>query len=196
VVGLVTFVATLAMAPQLANGILLGAGLAIILFLVRTMQPRTDILGQRPDGSLAGVSTNDLEPIGKNFIVVRFDGSLNFVNASRFEDVLLEARAKNPQARAVLVDGGGINDVDVTGEERLRDVIATFRDNGVELYFSSLKTQVYETLQRGKLFSLLDEKHFLRTKRTALEFMEKTFDSGNELKPAAPAVGPSTPVLG
>jgi len=195
-VGLVTFVATLAMAPQLANGILLGAGLAIILFLVRTMQPRTDILGQRPDGSLAGVSTNDLEPIGKNFIVVRFDGSLNFVNASRFEDVLLEARAKNPQARAVLVDGGGINDVDVTGEERLRDVIATFRDNGVELYFSSLKTQVYETLQRGKLFSLLDEKHFLRTKRTALEFMEKTFDSGNELRPAAPAVGPRTPVLG
>jgi sulfate permease, SulP family len=29
VVGIVTFVATLAMAPQLANGILLGAGLAI-----------------------------------------------------------------------------------------------------------------------------------------------------------------------
>ncbi|MBK1617298.1 sodium-independent anion transporter [Lamprobacter modestohalophilus] len=195
-VGLITFIATLAMAPQLANGILLGAGLAIVLFLVRTMQPRTDILGRRPDGSLAGVSTNEVEPLGNRFIVVRFDGSLNFVNASRFEDVLLEARAKNPQARAVLIDGSGINDIDVTGEERLRDVIETFRDNGVELYFSSLKSQVYETLRRGKLFNLLDETHFMRTKRTAIDFMKETFDTGEAPRPAPPAVGPSTPVLG
>jgi MFS superfamily sulfate permease-like transporter len=139
---------------------------------------------------------NDVEPIGRNYIVVRFDGSLNFVNASRFEDVLLEARAKNPQARAVLVDGSSINDVDVTGEERLRDVIATFRDNGVEIYFTSLKAQVYDTLRRGKMFHLLNENHFIRTKDRALQFMQETFDSGTELRPAAPAVGPSTPVLG
>ncbi|WP_296900567.1 SulP family inorganic anion transporter [Thiohalocapsa sp.] len=196
VVGVLTFVATLAMAPQLANGILLGAGLAIVLFLVRTMKPRTDILGLDPDGRLAGVSRNDIEPIGKNYIVVRFDGSLNFVNASRFEDVLLEARAKNPQARAVLVDGSSINDVDVTGEERLRDVIETFRDNSVEIYFSSLKAQVYDTLRRGRMFHLLDETHFIRTKDRALKFMEETFDSGKPLEPARAAVGPRTPVLG
>lgn len=195
-VGVITFLATLAMAPQLANGILLGGGLAIILFLVRTMKPRTDILGCLPDGSLAGVSTNQVEPIGKRFIAVRFDGSLNFVNASRFEDVLLEARSQNPQARAVLIDGSGINDVDVTGEERLRDVIETFRDNGVELYFCSLKTQVYDTLHRGRLFDLLDETHFIRTKRQALDFMEETFDNDETDHPPARAVGPSTPVLG
>ncbi|MBK1629677.1 sodium-independent anion transporter [Thiohalocapsa halophila] len=196
VVGVLTFVATLAMAPQLANGILLGAGLAIVLFMVRTMKPRTDILGLDADGRLAGVSMNDVAPIGQHYIVVRFDGSLNFVNASRFEDVLLEARAENPQARAVLVDGSSINDVDVTGEERLRDVIETFRDNGVEIYFSSLKAQVYETLRRGKMFHLLDETHFIRTKDRALKFMDETFDSGKPLEPARTAVGPSTPILG
>ncbi len=196
IVGVVTFLATLAMAPQLANGILLGAGLAIVLFLVRTMKPRTDILGLDAEGRLAGVSMNDVAPIGQHFIVVRFDGSLNFVNASRFEDVLLEARAKNPQARAVLVEGSSINDVDVTGEERLRDVIETFRDNGVEIYFSGLKAQVYETLRRGRMFHLLDETHFIRTKAKALEFMQETFDSGKSLQPAAPAVGPKTPILG
>lgn len=196
VVGILTFVATLAMAPQLANGILLGAGLAIVLFLVRTMKPRTDILGLDPEGRLAGVSMNDVSPIGRNYIVVRFDGSLNFVNASRFEDVLLEARAENPQARAVLVDGSSINDVDVTGEERLRDVIETFRDNGVEIYFSSLKAQVYDTLRRGKMFHVLDESHFIRTKDRALKFMAETFDSGKPLEPARTVVGPSTPILG
>jgi SulP family sulfate permease len=196
IVGFVTFAATLAMAPQLANGILLGAGLAILVFLLRTMRPRTDILGLDPEGRLAGISRNDINPLGSNYSVVRFDGSLNFVNASKFEDLLLEARAKNPQARAVLVEGSGINDVDVSGEERLRDVIQTFRDNGVELYFSSLKAQVYETFRRGKLFHLMDETHFIRTKDKALAFMEEHFDSGKPLEPAKPAVGPRTPVLG
>ena len=195
-VGILTFAATLAMAPQLANGILLGAGLAILLFLVRTMKPRTDILGLDAEGRLAGVSMNDIEPLGRNYIVVRFDGSLNFVNASRFEDVLLEARAKNPQARAVLVEGSGINDVDVSGEERLRSVIELFRDNGIEIYFSRLKAQVYDTLRRGRLFHLLDERHFIRTKERALEFMEETYDSGKPLEPSRPAVGPRTPMLG
>jgi MFS superfamily sulfate permease-like transporter len=196
VVGVITFLATLAMAPQLANGILLGAGLAILLFLLRTMKPRTDILGRDAEGRLAGISMNDLEPLGRNFIVVRFDGSLNFVNASRFEDVLLEARAKNPQARAVLVEGSGINDVDVTGEERLRNVIETFHDNGVEIYFSSLKAQVYDTLRRGRMFHLLNERHFIRTKDRALQFMEETFDGASPREPVRPAVGPRTPLLG
>lgn len=196
VVGIVTFVATLAMAPQLANGILLGAGLAIILFLLRTMKPRTDILGLDEDGRLAGVSMNDIEPVGTNYIAVRFDGSLNFVNASRFEDLLLEARVRNPQARAVLVEGSGINNVDVTGEERLRDLIETFRDNGIELYFCGLKAQVYETLRRGKMFHLLKETHFIRTKDQAIKFMQETFDSGKPLKSVRPVVGPSTPMLG
>lgn len=196
VVGILTFLATLAMAPQLANGILLGAGLAILLFLVRTMKPRTDILGFDAEGRLAGVSMNDIEPLGRNYVVVRFDGSLNFVSASHFEDVLLEARAKNPQARAVLVEGSGINDVDVTGEERLRNVIELFRDNGIEIYFSRLKAQVYDTLRRGRLFHLLDEKHFIRTKERALEFMEETYDSGKPMEPSRPAEGPSTPLLG
>jgi MFS superfamily sulfate permease-like transporter len=175
VVGIVTFVATLAMAPQLANGILLGAGLAIVLFLIRTMAPRTDIIGRRADGSLAGISTSGLKPLGQNFIAVRFDGSLNFVNASRFEDVLLEARSQNPQAKAVLVIGSGINDIDVTGEERLRDVIDNFRDSGVEIYFSSLKSQIYDTLRRGKLFDVLSCDNFFRTKEKALAFMESTY---------------------
>jgi len=187
VVGVLTFIATLAMAPQLANGILAGAGLAIVLFLIRTMKPRTDIVGRMEDGSLAGVTANRIEPIGRNFIAVRFDGSLNFVNASHFEDVLLEARARNPRARAVLVIGSGINDIDVSGEERLRDVVENFRDSGVEIYFSSLKAQVYEALRRGKLFDLIGADHFFRTKEKALDFLEQTYDAAADDQGPVPA---------
>ncbi len=52
VAAVVTFVATLAFAPHLDTGILVGAGLAIVLFLYRTMQPRAAVLGRYPDGTL------------------------------------------------------------------------------------------------------------------------------------------------
>jgi SulP family sulfate permease len=42
VVCIVTFVATLAFAPRLSNGILIGAGLAIVLFVYRLMNAGTD----------------------------------------------------------------------------------------------------------------------------------------------------------
>jgi MFS superfamily sulfate permease-like transporter len=181
IIGLLTFVATLAMAPRLADGILLGAGLALVLFLVRTMAPRTAMIGRQPDGTLAGLDSEDgrrVEPVGKNFVAVRFDGSLNFITASRFEDLMLEARVRNPQAKAILVIGSGINDLDVTGEERLRDVIETFQDAGIEIYFSSLKAQVYETLSNANMFSKLSRDHFFRTKEKALEALDRVYDQG------------------
>ena len=48
---IVTFVATLAFAPHLDNGILVGAGLAIGLYLYRTMTPRLAIPARHPDGT-------------------------------------------------------------------------------------------------------------------------------------------------
>ncbi len=176
IVGVITFLATLIMAPQLANGILLGAGLSILLWMLRTMKPRVDVIGWAADGSLTGVRGSQQTPLGEHFIAVRFDGSLNFVTASHFEDMLLDARARNPQARAVLVIGSGINMIDVSGEERLRDVIDNFRDNGIAIYFSSLKTQVYQALERGHLFDVLGREHFFRNKEQALRFMQATYD--------------------
>jgi len=77
------------------------------------------------------------------------------------------------------VIGSGINDIDVTGEERLRDVIDNFRDSGVEIYFSSLKTQIYETLRRGRLFDVLSCDNFFRTKEKALAYMEAKYDASD-----------------
>ena len=46
IVAVVSFVLTLAFAPHLDKGILIGAGLALILYLYRTMQPRVAVLAR------------------------------------------------------------------------------------------------------------------------------------------------------
>ena len=54
---------------------------------------------------------NDVEPLGRNYIVVRFDGSLTFINVAYFEDILLEAHADFPKAKKILVIGGGMTGI-------------------------------------------------------------------------------------
>jgi len=50
--GIVTFVTTLGFAPHLDKGIMIGAGLSIVLYLDCTMKPRVAILGGYKGGTL------------------------------------------------------------------------------------------------------------------------------------------------
>jgi MFS superfamily sulfate permease-like transporter len=175
VIGLVTFVATLYMAPSLANGILFGVGLTILWYLVRTMRPRAEIVARQADGTLRGIKAHNLEPMSQNFVPVRFDGSLTFVNVAYFEDMLLEALADFPDARAILVVGSGINQIDATGEETVRELVKRMKDRGVILMFSSLKHQVRQVFERGGLVEQIGEENFFADKDTALERLTATY---------------------
>lgn len=179
-VGWVTFFATLAMAPALANGILLGVGLTVLLFMVRNMRPRADILGRNPDGSLGGVDSNGLTPLGSGFVALRFDGSLNFVNAAYFEESVLAAQLRFPEARALLVVGNGINDIDVSGQEKVRALVQRLADSGVELYFSSLKRQVRAVFEQPALAAVVPADHVFKTKEQALAALESRYGGAGQ----------------
>jgi SulP family sulfate permease len=158
IASIVTFVATLAFAPHLDNGILVGAGLAIMLYLYRTMQPRVAILGRHSDGTLRDVKVHNL-PTSDVVTAVRFDGRLYFANVSFFEDAILEAVANNPKARALLIVGDGINELDASGEEVIHHVIQRLRDNGVHVVFSGLKKQVIDVMRATGLLAYLGEEN-------------------------------------
>ncbi len=170
----VTFVATLAFAPHLDKGILFGAVIAIVLFLHRRMRPRGEILSRHADGVLAGMDTHDLKPISENFVPVRFDGELTFVNVAYFEDMMLEALARFPQAKAILLIGSSINEIDVSGEEKLRDMARRMEETGVTLYVSGLKSQVLEVLERAHISEVIPAERIYRSKDQAIrELLER-----------------------
>ncbi len=166
---LVTFIATLAFAPHLDMGILFGAVVAIALFLHRRMRPRGEILGQHPDGVLGGLDTHGLAPISQKVVPVRFDGELTFVNVSYFEDMLLEAVRRFPEAQAILLIGSSINEIDVSGEEKLTDLARRLEQSGVKLYLSGLKKQVLEVLERAEIHKTLPPERIFRSKEQALK---------------------------
>ena len=156
-----TFVATLGFAPHLDAGILLGGGLAIVMFLYRTMSPRVTIRYHEGDASAASTRT----PV----VVIRFDGRLYFANVPYFEDAVLEAAANHPAAQALLVIGSGINEVDASGEEMLRHLHRRLGASGVRVVFADLKPQVIAVLQATGLYETIGAEAFYAHERAALD---------------------------
>ena len=146
VAGAITFAAALVLAPHLDLGILVGAGLSLLMFLYRTMRPRIAILGRHPDGTLRDAAVHQL-PLSDHIIAVRFDGQLYFGNVPYFEDSLLDISARFPKARYVLVVADGVNQIDASGEETIRLLAQRLAENKVVLAFSGLKKQVLDVLR-------------------------------------------------
>ena len=168
IAAVVTFVATLAFAPHLDSGIMVGAGLAIILYLYRTMKPRVAILGRHPDGTLRDVKVHKL-PVSENIIAIRYDGSLYFANVSYFEDAILEAVANNPQAKHLMIVSYGINQLDASGDEVIHHVVERLRSNGIRVVFCGLKNQVLDVMRHSGLLDYLGSENIFSDEDKALE---------------------------
>lgn len=169
IIGITTFFATLVMAPSIANGILFGVALTVIDYLIRTMKPRAEIVSYKRDGTLGGIRSHKLAPISDSFVPVRFDGSLTFATVAYFEDIILEAERKFPDVKAILVIGSGINEMDASGEEKIRELNNRLNELDVKIMFSGLKHQVMKLLDVSGLIEEIGEDRFFSDKQTALK---------------------------
>ncbi len=171
IAAVVTFFATLAFAPHLDNGIMVGAGLALGLYLYRTMSPRVAVLGRYKDGTLRDIKVNPDLPTSKHVVAIRFDGSLYFANVPYFEDAMLEAVSKNPEAKYVLVVGDAINELDASGEEVIHHLVERLRSAGITLVFSGLKKQVLDVMRATGLFEAIGQDKIFATENLAITWI-------------------------
>jgi len=169
IVAIVTFILTLALAPHLEEGIMIGVMLSLGLFLHRTMRPRIAVLSRHPDGMLRDANVYDL-PTCPHISVIRFDMSLYFANTGYFEETILERAASKPELKYIIIDAESINAIDATGEEMLHSLAEALSDAGVELLFARTKLQIRVVFIRTGFVELLGEDHFFPTRTDALEY--------------------------
>ncbi len=166
---IVTFVATLAFAPNIQNGIITGIILSLALLLYRMMQPRVAGLGVHSDGTLRDAHRHNLLPLHPQLAAIRFDGALRFVNVSSFEDALLTLERKNPSVRYILVKCNGINYLDASGVEMLSSLVSRFKSNGITLGFSGLKKQVQDVMEKTNLSQSIGLDNIFATDQDAFD---------------------------
>lgn len=189
IASVVTFVATLGFAPHLDQGILIGALLALGLYLYSTMKPRVAILGRYADGTLRDIRVHDL-PQDKRIVVLRFDGSLYFANVAYFEEAILEALCERPEAQYVLVVGDAINTLDASGEEVVHQLVSRLKDNDVTLVFSGLKRQIHQVMQRTGLFGHIGGENLHPNEDMAIKYIYRRLDGEDFDQNYCPLIAP------
>jgi len=152
-----TFVATIAFAPQIQNGIFTGILVSLGLFIYRRMRPALDVI-EPASLQLARLASGAIsEKLHSSVGVIRFEASLVFVNVSYFEGAVLRLERRYPGLRHILVSASGINQLDASGVEMLSALRDGLRNRGITLLFSGLKTRVREVLERTGLVASIGE---------------------------------------
>lgn len=168
----VTFGATLLLAPDIIDGIAIGAALAVLLFLYRTMRPHVALLAPHPDGTYRDARrhglTHDVE-----VLLLRFEGRLYFANVEAFEESVTAALAAHPEAKALLIVSDGINEIDASGEDMLRQLVRDLRESGIRVGFSEMKWKVLDVLNRTGLADIIGPDFFFRTTHAGYEALKK-----------------------
>lgn len=169
IAAVVTFITTLAFAPNIQIGILTGIMLSLALLLYRLMRPRVAVVGMHPDGTLRDADYFHLAALHPKLGAMRFDGSLFFVNVSYFEEAIIKLERRNPDLKYILVVGSGINDIDASGIEMLSNLVDRLKAGGIALGLSGIKRQTMEVMARTGLTGKIGADNIFPTDAAALE---------------------------
>jgi SulP family sulfate permease len=172
-ISIISFVSTLAFAPHLDKGIMIGVVLSLMVFLYKSMRPSVVSLARADDEALRCVTTHGLREC-EYVAMVRFDGPLFFANASYLEDKITEIMRIKKNLKHIIIVANGINDIDASGEETLSLLVDRIRSAGVDISMSGVNESVMKVFARTHFPAKLGEDHIFPTMEKAITTVHQT----------------------
>ena len=166
-ISIISFVSTLAFAPHLDKGIMIGVVLSLLVFLYKSMRPTVSSLARHEDESLRDTLVHGLQEC-RYIDLIRFDGPLFFANASYLEDKISERMLNREHLSHIIIVSNGINDIDASGEEALSLIIDNVRSAGVDISFSGVNESVMKVFKRTHLLEKIGQGHIYPTMEKAI----------------------------
>ena len=170
---LLTLAATLLLGIQ--QGIALGIGASLALFIFRTTRPHTAVLGRLPG--------TDVYRNLKRFpeareipgvLILRVDAAFYFANVEYLKDLVNDlVLAECESLHALVVDASSINDLDSSAAQALEEIIDQLQAENIALYLAGAKGPVRDVLHTTGLWDRLGETHFPFTVQQAIDAIEK-----------------------
>lgn len=172
-VAAITFVVTLISMPRVYWGVFAGIALTMVSFLYRRTHPRIIEIALHPDGTLRDRKRFDLPALAPDLIAVRMDDALNFLTGAKLERFVVEQCNRDRSIRRVLFSAGSINDIDASGLDTLESLLETLRAEGIDLYMSGVKKQVWDVLIAAGTATRLGSEHVFATDSEAIRMLTK-----------------------
>jgi anti-anti-sigma factor len=166
-ISIITFLCTLAFAPHLDKGIMVGVVLSLLVFLYKSMRPKLAALSRHEDQSLRCADTHSLKEC-EYLVMIRFEGPLFFANSSYLEDKIMDLMRIKRNLKHLVLVCNGINDIDASGEETLSLLVDRIRSAGLDISLSGVNETVLKVLQRTHFPEKIGEDHFHPTMEQAI----------------------------
>jgi SulP family sulfate permease len=146
--------------------LLAGVAAAVALLLRNTARPHWAEVGRLPGTEIFRNVRRFAVHTQPHVLALRIDESLVFTNSRWLVETLLEQVLARPALRHVVLMMPGVNGIDLTGLEALRQLAAELRARGLALHLSELKGPVADRLAAADLGSWLPGEVF-RTQHEA-----------------------------
>jgi MFS superfamily sulfate permease-like transporter len=172
VISVISFVCTLAFAPHLDKGIMIGVVLSLGSYLYRNMRPEMAVLSRTPDGHYRNAERWGLATC-KHVAVIRFNSSLIFANVNYLEVEIMKEVSMMPELRHVLLVGNGMNELDASGEVMLSGMVSKLRAAGLDISFTGLNDHVIDVMKRTHLYEKIGEGNFYRSVAQAVQAIHR-----------------------
>ena len=165
-----TFTLTLLLAPSIMDGFLWGAGLAIISYLYRTMNPAIQIHSWGAD------CPKNLRGRSKHIAAIHFRCAIFFASVEAFEAAVLKALSASPDIKYVLIQSQSINRIDASGEWGLRNIHKTLQENNIRLIFTALPQEAYSMMKSSGLDQYIGPENFFEDVASAIKELHDEVD--------------------
>ncbi|MEZ5357788.1 MAG: SulP family inorganic anion transporter [Candidatus Zixiibacteriota bacterium] len=166
-IGVVTFFGTLYFAPHLDQGIMLGIGLSVGWYLLRSMKPAVTLLAKHPDRTYRSQDRFGLNQC-RHIALIRYDGALFFANINQLEEIIFDHIRTMPELKHIIIMANGINELDASGEETLSNLVTRVREAGIDISLTGLNNAVIGAMKRTGLYEKIGRDHLFRTVNLAL----------------------------
>lgn len=178
-ISIITFISTLAFAPHVDRGIMIGVLLSLALYLLRHMKPEITMLARYEDATFRNTMRFSLAQC-RHIAIIRFPSSLWFANASHLEEKILERIAGMPELKHILIVGNGINELDASGEEMLSNTVDRLREAGYDLSLSGLNDSVLDVMRRTGLYEKIGDDHYFQNASLAIDWIDESAHVGSQ----------------
>ena len=157
------------------QGMILGLVSALLLVIYQSSRPHIASLGQVPDvrGAYSDMARHPENIPVPSVLIVRLDGPMYYANALTIRDqvkTMIEEAATQP--RAMLIDLGAQDKIDLTSIEVLKGLVKDLQSKGIAMYLADVHMPVREFSQRAGLLEIMGEDHIYPTVDAAVRFLE------------------------
>jgi high affinity sulfate transporter 1 len=132
------------------NGVLLGAGISMVMLLRQAAYPRVTELGRIPGTNFFADRTRNPDTERTDgALVIRCESSLLYVNVEYVRERVFSFLAARPdRVRLVIFFLGAVPRIDLAGAELLSDLYKTFRERGIAFRVADAHGEVRAALRR------------------------------------------------